>query len=164
MIRYLATASALAAILLASACSSTPTKPFFPTTGELVELNIMTSPVGLDLDGQPGIDGFSVKVYANNASNPKPVPIRTGVLEVLMWDGSLYGRTNLPAPLHVWSYTAQDLRNFEFTGGIGTGYQLALNWGRDIPTRHLVSVGARYTSPEGKIITSGLSSVTVLNK
>lgn len=164
MNRRCVTSIAFGACLLASSCSSTPVGRSFSTTGELVELNILTSPVGLDLDGQPGIDGFSLKVYANNASNPKVVPIRSGVLEVLMWDGSMYGRTNLPPPLHVWTYTAQELRNFEFTTGIGTGYQLAPAWGRDVPTRNLISVGARYTSPEGKIITSGLSSVTVLNK
>lgn len=150
--------------LLLAGCSSTEQKPSFSTTGELVELNILTSPVGIDLDGQPGIDGFTLKAYANIASNPKPVPIRSGTLEVLMFDGTLYRRTNLPPPLHIWSFTARELHDHEFTSRIGTGYEFALAWGSDIPTRRLITVGARYTSPEGNILTSSLSSVTVLNK
>lgn len=127
-------------------------------------MNILTSPVGIDLDGRPGIDGFALKAYASTAANPKAVPIRSGTLEVLMFDGTLYGRTNLPPALHTWSFTAGELRQHEFTAPIGTGYELALAWGSDIPTRRLITVGARYTSADGKILTSGLTSVTVLNQ
>ena len=158
------TAGIGAILLLCAACSSTHPKRSFPTTGELVELNILTSPVGLDLDGRPGIDGFSLKAYASTATNPKAVPIRSGTLEVLMFDGTLFGRTNLPPPLHTWTFTAAELRPYEFVAPLGTGYGLNLAWGSDIPTRRLITVGARYTSSEGKILTSSLSSVTVLNK
>jgi hypothetical protein len=151
-------------MLLGAACSSTEHKPAFSTAGEFVELNILTSPVGIDLDGRPGIDGFALKAYASIATNPKAVPIRSGTLEVLMFDGTLFGRTNLPPALHTWSFTASELRQREFTAPLGTGYELGLAWGSDIPTRRLITVGARYTSPEGKILTSPLSSVTVLNK
>lgn len=129
-----------------------------------MELNVLTAPVGLDLDGRPGIDGFSVKVFGNIATNPKPVPIRSGTLEILMFDGTLYGRTNVPPPLCTWIFSAEQLRSHEFTARIGTGYEFSLVWGTNIPTRNLISVGARYTSAQGKILTSSLSSVTVLNK
>jgi len=152
---------ALVLCLLLCGCSSTGP---FSSNGEIVQLNLLTAPVGLDLDGRPGIDGFSTKVYASNASDPKAVPIRTGTLELLMFDGTLFGRTNVPPALHTWSFTAEQLRNYEFKARIGTGYELLLPWGRDVPTRNMITVGARYTSPEGKIVTSGLTSVTVLNK
>ena len=160
--RGLTVAIAFALCLALGGCSSTGR--FSSSGSEIVQLNLLTAPVGLDLDGRPGIDGFSAKVYASNASDPKAVPIRNGMLEVLMFDGTLFGRTNVPPALHTWSFTAEQLRNYEFKARIGTGYELLLAWGPDIPTRNLITVGARYTSPEGKIITSGLSSVTVLNK
>jgi hypothetical protein len=160
------TALAAAICLAAMGCSSAPprTSPSSPKSGELTELNVLTAPVGLDLDGRPGIDGFSVRVYGNIASNPKPVPIVSGTLEVLMFDGTVYGRTNVPPPLHIWTFPANQLRNYEFTARIGVGYEFSLKWGTNVPTRNLISVGARYTSPEGKVLTSSLSSVTVLNK
>jgi hypothetical protein len=162
--RLFLSAVAAASCLWIGCSSSAPQRRFFPTGGELVELNILTTPVGIDLDGRPGIDGFSVKIYGNVADNPKPVPIRSGTMEVLMFDGTLYGRTNLPPPLHVWSFTASELRMHEFSAPIGIGYDLSLAWASDVPTRRLITVGARYTSAEGKVITSSLSSVTVLNK
>jgi hypothetical protein len=157
---------ALAIPLLFAACS-TPGKPVraaFASSGRFTELNILTTPVGLDLDGRPGLDGFSVKVYANIAENPKPVPIRSGTLEIVMFDGTLFGRTNLPPPLHVWSFSSDQLREYEFKARIGTGYDLLLRWGSSVPTRRLITVGARYTAPDGQILTSGLSSVTVLDR
>jgi hypothetical protein len=81
-----------------------------------------------------------------------------------MFDGTLYGRTNLPPPLHVWTFSAEELRPAEFKARIGTGYELLLPWGVDRPRQRIVSVGARYTSPEGKILTSSLSSVTVIDR
>ena len=85
---------AVAGLLLLSACSSTGSKPLFPaSSGTPTQLNIITAPVGLNLDNRPGLDGFSVKVYANAGSNPKTVSIRSGMLEVLMFDGTFYGRT-----------------------------------------------------------------------
>jgi hypothetical protein len=49
----------LAFLLLAAGCASNRQQPIFtgPTSGEFVELNILTAPVGLDLDGRPGVDG-----------------------------------------------------------------------------------------------------------
>jgi len=156
--------AALCLAVIGCSSSSRRSSLFAPKSGELTELNVLTAPVGLDLDGRPGIDGFSVRVYGNIASNPKPVPIVSGTLEILMFDGTVYGRTNVPPALRIWTFPADQLRNHEFTARIGVGYEFALPWGTNVPTRNLISVGARYTSPEGKILTSSLSSVTVLNK
>src|SRR5689334_15232937 len=122
-------------------CSSSPPRPSSAKSGELTQLNVLTAPVGLDLDGRPGIDGFSIRVYGNIASNPKPVSITSGTLEILMFDGSVYGRTNLPPPLRVWTFQANQLRNYEFTARIGVGYEFSLPWGANVPTRNLISVG-----------------------
>jgi len=155
---------ALVLLTLLSGCASKPPAGrIFPTTGELTELNVLTAPVGLDFNGRPGLDGFSMKVYGNIANSPKPVPIRSGQIDILMFDGTLYGRTNLPAALRRWTFTAEQLRDHEFTARIGTGYEFNLEWETNKPTRQIISVGARYTSPTGAILTSSLSSVTVID-
>ena len=124
----------------------------------------MTVPVALNLDNVPGPDGFSVKVYANNAENPKPVPLRDGSLEILMFNGTFYGKTEVPAPIKTWSYSAEELQRLRFDAGIGTGYEFVLTWGRNIPTERMITIAARYTSSDQKIVTSRPSSVTVANK
>src|SRR4051812_14302058 len=137
--RNVSIAAIVAMICLAAiGCSSSErrTSLFAPNSGEVTELNVLTAPVGLDLDGRPGIDGFSVRVYANIASNPKTVPIVSGTLEILMFDGTVYGRTNVPPALRIWTFPADQLRNHEFTARIGVGYEFALPWGTNVPTRN----------------------------
>jgi hypothetical protein len=66
--------------------------------------------------------------------------------------------------LKQFHFTAQELAPFEFTAKIGTGYQLSLRWGTNLPTERIMSVAARYTAPGGRVVTSRPSSVTVLAK
>lgn len=124
----------------------------------------MTMPVGLNLDNRPGVDGFTAKVYANDATNPKTIPIREGQLEIIAWDGTLFGRTNLPPALRIWTFDSADLRRFEFKAGIGTGYEFALRWGTNQPTKNLITVAARYTAPNGRQVASTPASVTVISQ
>ena len=154
----------IAVALLLCGCSSPKQQSELFSAGELVQLNIITSPVGLDIDGRPGLDGFSAKVYANTPNNPKTVRIRGGVLEVLMFDGTLYGLTNVPPPLRIWTFPSEELRTHEFNGRIGTGYEFLLPWGGDRPTHRIITVAARYTSANGNVLTSRPSSVTVIDR
>ena len=124
----------------------------------------MTLPVGLNLDHKPGVDGFSVKVYANDTRNPKTIPIQRGRLEIVMWDGSLFGLTNVPPVLRTWSFDANQLAQYRAETGIGTGYEFSLLWGTNQPTKRLITVAARYTDPNGRVVTSRPSSVTVIDK
>lgn len=150
-------------LCLGAGCSSAPKPAPFSVGGEIVQLNLLTMPVGLNLDGQPGVDGVAVKVYANNASNPKTIPIPSGTLEILAWDGTLFGKTNVPPPLKIWTFTAAELRAMQFESGIGAGYDLILRWGAAVPSKNMMTVAGRYTSPEGRVITSHPSSVTVID-
>ena len=124
----------------------------------------MTVPVALNLDQKPGPDGFSVKVYANDATHPKPVPLKEGRLEILMFDGSFYGKTEVPPPLKTWSYSAEELRAHRFDAGIGTGYEFVMAWGQSVPHQRMITVAARYTSDDQRVVTSRPSSVTVVNR
>jgi hypothetical protein len=134
----------------------------FGTEVSIVQLNLITVPVALDLDGRPGPDGISIRVYASAKDSPKQVAIRKGTLEVLMFDGPFQRRGPPPPLLKQFQFTAEELRRAEFTAEIGKGYQLSLAWGANIPSQRVMSVAARYTAPDGRVATSRPSSVTVL--
>jgi hypothetical protein len=145
-------------------CSNAP-KPARPGGGGPIrEVNVITSPVGLNLDGVPGVDGFSMKVYANNASNPKTVALRGGSLALEMYDGTFYGRTNAPQPARTWRYGAEDLPSHQVGSSIGVGYEFVLMWGTNRPTQRIITVLARYSDGQGREIVSPPSSVTVLDR
>ena len=148
--------------LLSAACKS-PNSPT-STKNAIAQLNVITVPVALDLDGRPGPDGVALKLYASHATNPKAIRIRDGTIEILLFDGTFHGRTNPPPILRTAVFTPAELRLNEFKSNIGYGYDLTLRWGTNLPTQRLMSVGARYTSPDGRPIVSRTSSVTVLNK
>ena len=143
-----------------SAAPSTPTSP----KDTISQLHVITVPVALDLDGRPGPDGIAVKLYANNANDPKAIRIREGTLEILMFDGTFHNRTNSPPILRASTFTGPDLRRHESKSNIGYGYEFTLSWGTNLPTQRLISVGARYTPSSGRPLVSRTSSVTVLNK
>ena len=130
----------------------------------IAQLNVITVPVALDLDGRPGPDGVALKLYASHATNPKAIRIRDGTIEILLFDGTFHGRTNPPPILRTAVFTPAELRLNEFKSNIGYGYDLTLRWGTNLPTQRLMSVGARYTSPDGRPIVTRTSSGTVLNK
>ncbi|HEX7860336.1 MAG TPA: hypothetical protein VF773_08435 [Verrucomicrobiae bacterium] len=155
-------AGALAVIILC-ACS-TPVGPRGEDRNRVAQLHLITVPVALDLDAHPGVDGVAVKVYANNARDPKAIRLRDGTLEVIMFNGTFTGRTSPPPVLRTFSYTVPELRLGEFNSKIGYGYDFSLRWGTNRPTQRLMSVAARYTAPDGQVVTSRPSSVTVLDK
>ena len=81
-----------------------------------------------------------------------------------MFDGTFFGRTNVPPPLRTFQFNGAELRAREFKSNIGFGYEFSLLWGTNRPTQRIMGVAARYTAPDGKVITSRPSSVTVLEK
>jgi hypothetical protein len=59
--------------------------------GAVSEVHLFGVPVALNLDGMPGPDGIGVRIYASGSTVARGVEIRQGVLEVLMFDGSVDG-------------------------------------------------------------------------
>jgi hypothetical protein len=159
-----ASGALLALALLGSGCQSRPAARSSAPRDGIVQLNLITVPIALNLDGLPGPDGVSAKVYANQAREPKPVRISEGVLEVILFDGSFYGRTNVPPPLRTFRFESSELRAHQFEAGIGTGYEFNLAWGTNRPTERTMSIAARYTDPAGRVVTSRPSSVTVIER
>lgn len=125
------------------------------------QLRLLSVPVALNLDQRPGTDGFCVKVYGVSRSHPKPVPIRNGIVEIMMFDGLLTGSTNAPQPLCTWKYTAEQLPQYELKAAVGTGYQLAPTWGEKRPLQNRITVVARYLSTAGLTLASAPSVISV---
>lgn len=112
-------------------------------------------PVALNLDGVPGPDGVAVKLFANVGNATKPAAIRSGEIEIVLFDGLLDGNSNpLPKPAHIWTFTAKELKEFETQAMVGTGYQLTLRWGSFKPKSDRVSVIARHPIGEGRYLYS----------
>jgi len=120
-----------------------------------LELHLLTMPVALNLDGAPGPDGVAVKLFANVGNAAKPAPIRSGEIEILLFDGLLTDK-NLPAlqPAHTWTFTAKELKEFETQAMVGTGYQLTLRWGSFKPKSDRVSIIARHPIGDGRYLYS----------
>lgn len=121
----------------------------------ITELNLLTLPVALNLDSAPGADGIAVKIYASANGSPKPVPIRSGEIEILLFDGLLAkDTTRMPEPARSWKLTAKELRPWETTAMVGTGYQLTLRWDSFKPVQDRVTVVARMPLGEGRYLYS----------
>lgn len=152
--------------LFATACATSKKSEAITQreSGGIDTLNVIAVPVGLNLDQTPGPDSFSVKVYANTAEEAKAIPITNGTLEILTFDGTFFGRTNLPPVLRTWTFDSAKLEPYKFSAHIGTGYEFTLGWETNRPTHTLMSIAARYTSPSGQVITSRPSAVTVFDR
>lgn len=122
-------------------------------------------PLALNLDRSPGADGFAVKVYAGTRDDPKTQPIRSGRLELLMFDGVLTGRVSeTNQARRVWSYSEKELAAFLFQTTIGAGYAFTVRWGQDMPKQDVITVVARYVPPRGPSIDSASSVITVVSQ
>ncbi len=148
-------------------CASTKPRPSAAqpeasSIAKVDELNLVAMPVAVNFDAVPGPDGIVIKVFPVDDSQPKPGAIKSGSLEVLMFDG-YFDAAKLAASQyrHLWSFTANQLKPYEFTSTIGTGYNLTLPWGNDRPREDKISVVVRYRSPQGKLIYSAPSAITV---
>ncbi len=114
---------------------------------DIDSLNVLTFPVAVNLDEQPGSDGFAIKLYAGNIRHAKTRPIQTGNLDVLLYDG--VPLSNDAQPLKTWTFTADQLGTYQINATIGVGYQLALRWDNERPTQPRFSVVTRLRR-EGK--------------
>lgn len=152
-----------AAIL--AGCSTAPVKTASPSSSSqppIQELNLLSMPVALNLDAQPGADGVAVKIFASIAASEKTAAIVEGKLEILMYDGIIPpGTRDIPPALHTWVYSPQDLKSQASVKSVGVGYELVLAWGADRPNKKNVTLIARHVSNRGQTVYSGPVTVTV---
>jgi len=120
-------------------------------------------PMAINLDSRPGPDGFAIKIYGGNRTQPKPIAIEDGALEILMYDGVLTAEKAAAAkPLRVWTFNSDQLRRFMVKSSIGVGYNLTLRWEENRPTQSRVTLVARYSPPKAEPIVSAPSSLAVV--
>jgi len=155
----------LVAILLAAGCSSPRSSNGGSAVRPVERLDLLLTPMALDLDGRPGADGFGVRIYASNRRSAFGSAIHEGTLEVLMYDGSV--RTEDLAktpPLRTWRYPASELKPYSQKTSIGTGYRFALGWGEQKPQGERITVLARYEAPDKVTVTSAPGAISLMVK
>ncbi len=133
--------------------------------GDVSEVHLFGVPVALNLDGAPGPDGIGVRIYASGPSMARGIEVRQGVLEVLMFDGTVDpAAVRTARPAKVWTLDAAALRPYAAETSLGIGYQLALRWDSSQPSNAVVTVAARYRTPGGRELWSAANTVSVALK
>ena len=153
------------ALLCAAGCSSTSGRGgglVFGGKDNLEELHLFGMPTALSSDRLATPDGFAVRVFASSRKQAKGVAIRSGTLEILMFDGTLGNADpRLIAPVRVWSYSDANLVANLISSSVGIGYEFVLRWGAARPVTSRISVVARLTPPTGPPLYSAPSVISV---
>jgi hypothetical protein len=133
----------------------------FSSAGKSVDsILLFTSPVLFNLDGKPGPDGFSARVFAIHNGIAKPVKITNGTLEIIIYDGNATPDQSLN-PRQVWSYSKTDLPRYLSQTSIGFSYDFTLKIDKSKPLPGKVSIGAKYTPPEGDAVFAKTVSIAI---
>jgi hypothetical protein len=152
-------------LLLGAACATDPMPPAARHSEAIDEIQIMAMPVGLNLDDVPGVDGFAVKIYPINRRHPKSVPLQSGALDLLLFDGILDAagiRTN--APLRTWTFDAASLPQYGGKTAIGFSYSFTLAWGTNTPRQSKITVAGRHRPRQGLPAYSAPTAIAVANQ
>jgi hypothetical protein len=158
-------AVALIAAMMVAGCSSSRPSPGGSAPRLVERLDLLLTPVALDLDGRPGADGFGVRIYASNRRSAFGSPILEGTLEILMYDGTI--RTDELAkatPLRTWRYPASELKPHSQKTSIGLGYRFGLSWGEQRPRGDRITVVARYQGPGDYVVVSAPGAISLTPK
>jgi hypothetical protein len=124
------------------------------------QLHLLVTPVAFNLDDKPGLDGVGVRVYASRHERAEALPITTGTLDLLMFEGNVSpDQLSSLQPRRTWSYPAGKLKPHIQETTIGISYSFAASWGEDQPTSERVTFVARYTSSSSNHVYSAPSSV-----
>src|SRR6185503_5809266 len=128
-----------------------------PGTDTVREIHLFGVPVAVNLNQEPGPDGFAVRVYASNGRAASGLRIKTGRLEVALYDGGKLKIGPDDPPLRVWTYDPNGLKPFAAKSFIGWGYRFALPWAEARPTHDRFTIVVRYVAPSGEIVASSPS-------
>ncbi|MEX2673280.1 MAG: hypothetical protein WD294_14345 [Phycisphaeraceae bacterium] len=146
----------VAMVVAAVGCEATPgadsrsprAQPGAAAAGERVvyDLKLLTSPTALNLDDEPGPDGFAASIYAVGQDGYRSLPIKTGVLEVMLFDGVIRRRDVATAePRQTWVFDPAQLASTASRSALGVGYGFTLRWDKGEPFEHgEVTILARY--------------------
>jgi len=134
-------------------------------SGGIEEVHLFGIPVAMNFDRTVGADGFVVRVFGSSHARAKGLPVRSGMIEILMYDGTFReGTQTASKPTKVWSFPASKLSDYSTESSLGLGYQFALKWETSKPTQNRITVVARYVPPTGPPIYSVPSVIPVPSK
>src|SRR5258706_9945484 len=120
--------------------------------GAVDEVHLFGLPMTLNMDANPGADGFAVRVFVTKGGGAKGSTITSGTLEVLMFDG-IAGPDDVAVkqPMQVWKFTPRELTPLREQTSLGNSYRFVLRW-QEPPTYGYITVAARYVPPKGEPI------------
>jgi hypothetical protein len=129
--------------------------------GRRVEsVHLFGLPTTVNLDGQPGSDGFIIRIFVTQAGSAKGARVSEGAIETLMFDGVIGEEEILTKPpAQSWKFPASELAQFSERTQLGEAYRLALRWNQP-PQRGHLTVVARYVPEKGAPIYSAPSTIT----
>jgi hypothetical protein len=115
-------------------------------------LYLVTTPVAMNLDDTPGVDGLGVNLFAFGAG-PKAIPLPPGTVEFTAYD-SIGILANPPRPFHKWTFDVADLSRHRTEAAIGMGYRLLLNWSPKLLISSRLAVVCRFQPQQGPEVVS----------
>ena len=72
--------------------------------GDVDSIRLFTSPSVLNLDNNSGVDGFTAKIYAIDEDKPKPIRVKAGEIEFIMFESTIDGEL-----LQIWRFDSKNL-------------------------------------------------------
>jgi len=110
------------------------------------EIHLFGLPTAINMPGTTMPGGIGVRIYASEIGGSRGLPIRSGRLDILMFDQPAEGLDpKTKPPLKAWSFQAGDLSTYSGMTMMGLCYTLELRWDQAQPQGKVISVVVRYT-------------------
>jgi hypothetical protein len=130
--------------------------------GPVGAVNVMTPPAAVSFDADKIPDGVQARIfmYRRSSSDSSSVVNVDGCIEIMMYDGNArFANLDRLEPLHVWRFTADELKAYERKWLGQLCYRINLVWGRDRPTKSLITLRVKYTAANGQTTFSAPHSI-----
>jgi len=146
-------------VMLLTGCASSRNSDKAPA---VQSLHLFSVPQAVNLDDEPGPDGFAVRLFARGPKSSKGVAFPNGTLEIAMFEGLVSGTSgSTNKPLRTWEFTGSELKKHAGQSAVGTGYRFTLRWTDARPGGSRISIVARYLPPSGPAISSVPSVIAI---
>ena len=117
-------------------------------------IRLFTSSALFNIDGEPGSNGFSARVFAVHNSIAKPIQITEGTLEIIIYDGDASrDQSRLKLRVRFGRFPERICLGYlRSKPALAISYDFILKIDNSKPLPSKVSIGAKYTLPEGDSI------------
>lgn len=148
---------AAVAVLVLSGCGNTgPVKVQNHPPRGVAEVDViglrMTPPAPVNWDGRPGPDGLQVQVNFFRRDEDLSVTVK-GSLELALYEGRIeVEHLGAARPVRTWRFDSVELSTYCGKSAFGWGYAMRLPWGSQPPPGPNATLGSRYISPGGRVV------------